>query len=112
MKLLANSVPYVASGLNRSVTFTKAPVRPAGEEERGSLAFVFRDTAAAAAKQRQVIDLEREPIACEQILLEAGQIGIWDLDMLAALLADQMVVMLARRVIFVVELTLAGADRR
>ena len=32
--------------------------------------------------------------------------------MLAALLADQMMVMLARRVIFVVELAFAGADWR
>jgi hypothetical protein len=57
-------------------------------KKHGLFAFMFPNTAAAAAQQRQVIDLEREAVAVEQILLEAGEICIRYLDMLAALLAD------------------------
>jgi hypothetical protein len=41
-------------------------------KDASSLALVFRDTAAAAAQQRQVIDLQREAVAGQQIVLEAS----------------------------------------
>jgi hypothetical protein len=59
-----------------------------------------------------MVGVEGEAVALLQIGLQAAEQVIRNLGLVAALLADQMVVMLTRSTVFKVQLALAYADRR
>ncbi len=73
---------------------------------------IYRRTDCAASRQRQVIRVQREAVAPLEIRLQGQHMTVGDLDVLAALLAHQMMMVLARSPIFVLLFSFAGADRR